>query len=74
MSNTITVEKAAAGLGELLRSLEPGDELVVTENDQVLGRFIPDAPRKVRRAGACKGMLTIIKEDDEHLKGFEEYM
>jgi hypothetical protein len=24
--------------------------------------------------GSCKGMLTIVSEDDEHLKDFEEYM
>jgi hypothetical protein len=24
--------------------------------------------------GGCKGMLTILNEDDEHLQDFEEYM
>src|SRR5262249_21176067 len=24
--------------------------------------------------GSCKGMMTIISEDEEHLKDFEEYM
>ena len=24
--------------------------------------------------GSCKGMLTIVSEDDEHLKDFAEYM
>jgi hypothetical protein len=24
--------------------------------------------------GSCKGMLTILPEDDEHLKDFDEYM
>ena len=24
--------------------------------------------------GNCRGMLTVIAEDDEHLKDFEEYM
>jgi hypothetical protein len=24
--------------------------------------------------GSCKGMLTVVSEDDEHLKDFEEYM
>lgn len=24
--------------------------------------------------GSCKGMLTIVSDDDEHLKDFEEYM
>jgi hypothetical protein len=24
--------------------------------------------------GSCKGMLTVVSEDDEHLRDFEEYM
>lgn len=24
--------------------------------------------------GSCKGMMTIVSEDDEHLKDFEDYM
>jgi hypothetical protein len=24
--------------------------------------------------GSCKGMMTIVSEDEEHLKDFEEYM
>jgi hypothetical protein len=24
--------------------------------------------------GRCRGMMTIVSEDDEHLKDFEEYM
>ncbi len=24
--------------------------------------------------GSCKGMLTVVSEDDEHLKDFKEYM
>jgi hypothetical protein len=30
--------------------------------------------RKPRKAGSAKGLLTIVSDDDEHLKDFEEYM
>ena len=32
------------------------------------------AQRKRPQPGNCKGMLTIIAEDDEHLKDFADYM
>jgi hypothetical protein len=30
--------------------------------------------RMPRKAGNCKGMLTIVADDDEHLKDFAEHM
>ena len=30
--------------------------------------------RMMPQFGNCRGMLTIVAEDDEHLKDFEEYM
>ena len=30
--------------------------------------------RKPRQPGSAKGKLIILKDDDEHLKDFEEYM
>jgi hypothetical protein len=31
-------------------------------------------PKLQPRFGSCKGMLTIVSDDDEHLKDFAEYM
>lgn len=39
--------------------------------------LLPDETEPVtrrRRPGSAKGKLTILSEDDEHLKDFEEYM
>jgi hypothetical protein len=30
--------------------------------------------RKPRQPGNCKGMATIVADDDEHLRDFAEYM
>jgi antitoxin (DNA-binding transcriptional repressor) of toxin-antitoxin stability system len=76
MSATITVEEAQAHLKELIGSLGPGEELVITEGQRAVAKIVGQGPaaRKPRRAGSAKGKLIILKEDDEHLKDFEEYM
>lgn len=74
MSHTISIEEAASQLSGLVRSLGPHDEIVLTENDKPIARIIPSIPTRKRVAGAWKGLLTIVKEDDEHLDDFKEYM
>jgi antitoxin (DNA-binding transcriptional repressor) of toxin-antitoxin stability system len=59
----------------LVDALAPGDEIVLTRQDQPVAKILPNKPTRVqRRPGMWKGKLTIIKEDDEHLKDFAEYM
>ena len=76
MSATITVEEAQAHLKELIGNLAPGEELVITEGQRPVAKIVGQGMpvRKPRRAGSAKGKLVILKEDDEHLKDFEEYM
>ena len=73
---TVTLEEAQAHLPELIDRLQPGETLVITRNDRPVVRLlVEETPkRKPRKAGSAKGMLTIIQDDDEHLKDFEEYM
>lgn len=75
MSNSIPIEQAATHLAELVGNLKPGDEIVLTEHDRPVARILPSQSKTVRRkAGSCKGMLIVQREDDEHLKDFREYM
>ena len=76
MSATITVEEAQAHLKELIGNLAPGEELVITEGQRPVAKIVGQGTpvRNPRRAGSAKGKLVILKEDDEHLKDFEEYM
>jgi antitoxin (DNA-binding transcriptional repressor) of toxin-antitoxin stability system len=74
MSHTISLEQASVQLSSLVHSLAPGDEIVLTENDKPVARIVSSSIRPKRVAGAWKGMLTIVKEDDEHLEDFKEYM
>jgi antitoxin (DNA-binding transcriptional repressor) of toxin-antitoxin stability system len=75
MSQTMPIEQAGAKLAELVGTLKPGDEIVLTDHDQPVAKIVPSPPVQLRRApGNCKGMLIIRQEDDEHLKDFAEYM
>lgn len=73
---TVTLQEAQARLPELIEHLAAGEELVITRNEQPIARLLAEGPRKrkPRKAGNCKGMLTIVADDDEHLKDFAEYM
>ena len=71
----VTIQEAQAGLPDLIHKLAPGDEVVITENNQPVAKLVAspaDKPRPI--PGRCKGMLTILAEDDEHLEDFKEYM
>jgi antitoxin (DNA-binding transcriptional repressor) of toxin-antitoxin stability system len=73
---TVTIEEAQARLPELIDRLAPGEELVITRNDQAIAALVGKAPspRRPRQPGSAKGKLLILAEDDEHLKDFKEYM
>jgi antitoxin (DNA-binding transcriptional repressor) of toxin-antitoxin stability system len=76
MSHTISIEEAASQLAELIGKLGPGDEIVLTADDEAVARIIPSAAPSTRhrKAGNCRGMLLVNEEDDAHLEDFEEYM
>jgi len=73
---TIPLSDAQANLEALVHGLKPGEELVITENDQPLARLVAEgkSARRGRQPGSAIGKLTIISEDDEHLDDFREYM
>lgn len=72
---TIGLEKAQAQLADLIHGLEPGDEVVITENDQPIARLIASPAEKPHPLpGRGKGTLLVLAEDDEHLEAFKEYM
>jgi antitoxin (DNA-binding transcriptional repressor) of toxin-antitoxin stability system len=71
----VTMQQAQANLPELIHKLTPGEELVITENDHAVAKVVASSDENRRPIyGRCKGMLTILAEDDEHLEDFKEYM
>lgn len=75
---TVTIQEAQAKLPDLIHRLTPGDEVVITENDQPVAKLVSELPKPKPSLrpppGLGKGCITIISDDDEHLKDFAEYM
>lgn len=56
--------------------IHPVEPISMEENSRfLLVRLQPIATGSViRRAGSAKGRLTILKDDDDHLSDFSDYM
>lgn len=75
MSTNVSIEEAQTNLEELIGSLGPGDEVVITKGNQPVAELRPVASERPRpQYGNCRGMLTIVAEDDDHLEDFKDYM
>jgi antitoxin (DNA-binding transcriptional repressor) of toxin-antitoxin stability system len=77
MSATISVEEAQAHLRELIGKLAPGDELIITDNQQPVAKLIAErGPLPPRPApGLGKGSILYMAPDfDEPLDEFKEYV
>jgi prevent-host-death family protein len=74
--STVTIEEAKARLSDLIHELGPGEEVVITEHDQPVAKLVSEKPaiRQRPQPGLCRGMITIVADDEEHLKDFAEYM
>jgi prevent-host-death family protein len=74
--STVTIEEAQAKLSELIDTLAPGEEIIITRNQQPVAKLVGQQQfaRQPRRPGSAKGKLVILAEDDEHLEDFKDYM
>jgi antitoxin (DNA-binding transcriptional repressor) of toxin-antitoxin stability system len=72
----IALDQAQAKLPELIHSLQPGNDVLITEGDKTVARLVaePAGTPKPRQPGSAIGILTIVSEDAEHLEDFREYM
>ena len=75
---SVTIQEAQAKLPDLIHQLTPGAEVLITENDQPVARLVSELPKAkpgLRPApGLGKGCITVVSDDEEHLKDFAEYM
>jgi antitoxin (DNA-binding transcriptional repressor) of toxin-antitoxin stability system len=77
MLKMIRLEEAQAHLKELIGKLAPGEEMVITDNDHPVAKLVGQSSPESRLRpppGLGKGMITIVSDDDDHLKDFAEYM
>lgn len=73
MTKIVELDVAQATLAELVAGLKPDEEVEIVQNEKTVARIVPPK-RQTPKFGSCQGMLTIISDDDEHLKDFMEYM
>jgi prevent-host-death family protein len=75
---TVTIQEAQAKLPDLIHKLMPGEEVVITENNQPVAKLVSENPKPKPPLrpppGLGKGYIKILSDDDEHLKDFAEYM
>jgi len=72
---TVSVEQAQSSLKDLIRRTSQGEIVVITEGNEPVAELRPvAAARPAPTFGSCRGMLTILADDEEHLKDFAEYM
>ena len=76
MFRTISMEEAQATWPEIIDTLVPGEEMLITKDNQTVAKLIrqPTGGSKPPQPGSAKGRLMINVEDDEHLKDFAEYI
>jgi prevent-host-death family protein len=74
MSATVTLEEAQAHLAELVSKLAPGEEVVITDNQQPVVRLLPVETKARRTLGTMRGSITYRAPDfDAPLDDFKEY-
>jgi prevent-host-death family protein len=75
---TVSIQEAQAKLAELIQRLTPGEEVIITENDQPVARLLPAAgppQRQPRRPGTLRGTVLYMAPDfDAPLEDCKEYM
>ena len=79
MMTTMALEDIKLTLPELLDNLTPGDEIILTRNQQPVAKLVSTAaipqPKQRPGPGLCKGMITHIAPDfDAPLEDMKEYM
>ena len=77
MPAIISLEDAQSRLKELVENLAPGEEIVLTDNQQPVARLIGGLPARPPRPapGLGKGSILYMAPDiDEPLEEFKEYM
>ena len=74
MPAATTVEEAQAHLKELIGKLAPGEELVITDNQQPVATLVA-ARQAERKLGTMKGTVRYMAPDfDAPIEDFKEYM
>ncbi len=72
---SLSVLEAQANLPTIVHRLAPGEEVILTENDQPIAKLVATAvqPRPTPRLGTQRGSVLSMKHFDDPLEEFEDY-
>ena len=76
-AKTVTLEEAHSHLPELIDQMEPGQEIIITRDNQPVATLTKQKieNRPLRRPGTLKGTVLFMAPDfNAPLKEFKEYM
>ncbi|MCX7109470.1 MAG: type II toxin-antitoxin system prevent-host-death family antitoxin [Proteobacteria bacterium] len=74
---SVSIQEAQSKLPELIHRLNPGEELIITENNHPIARLFTakSQQRQPRRPGTLRGTVLHMAPDfDAPLDDFKEYM
>lgn len=72
--STVTIEEAQSKLLDLIHTLQPYEEVIITENNQPVARLLPAEERVPRIPGIARGKVTDAFFEplpEEELKAWE---
>lgn len=75
---TVTIEEAQANLSKIIRGMQAGEEVVITEDGHPVARVIAAGLRDnpvPRKSGTLRGTVLYMAPDfDAPLEDFKDYM
>lgn len=74
---TMPLDQAEGHLGEIVAKLSPGEEIVLTRNEQPVAtlRAVPTSTSAQPRFGTLRGSIVYIAPDFDAIpEGFEDYL
>ncbi len=76
MQTTMALEEIKVSIVELVRSLQPGDELILTQDQQPVAKLVTQGGKQPRPApGLGKGSVIYMAPDfDAPIEEMKEYM
>lgn len=78
MSITVTLEEAEANFKEIVHRLGPGDEIIITENQQTIARIVGEQTKDMKQRPAPgmfpESIVYMAPDFDAPLEEFREYM
>jgi antitoxin (DNA-binding transcriptional repressor) of toxin-antitoxin stability system len=72
---TVSIEQTQLALKELIARTNQGEKVVITQDQLPVAELVAATGAKPTPVfGSCRGMLSIVADDDDHLQDFVEYM